>query len=173
MLVCHIFFNLKSERSFFDHEQIKEVLTYLIKFAGEILQMNIEKKMNIVSETLRLLSQMVACVYTQSHSPHEKINGTNAIEFVKEALVLTKDVRPSINIDALFCLTNILNIEKLALDPVLHNMETVNNALIIYFAYNSQVDLDECIITFLYTISQYRQYQEFMKDKGKVLFFLL
>ena len=78
-----------------------------------------------------------------------------------------------INIDALFCLTNMMNIKELALDPSILNVETVNNALIIYFAYNHQVELDECIITFLYSISKYHEYQVFMKDKSKVLFFLM
>lgn len=66
-----------------------------------------------------------------------------------------------------------MNIKELALDPSLLNVETVNNALIIYFAYNHQVELDECIITFLYSISKYYEYQVFMKDKSKVLFFLM
>jgi len=37
----------------------------------------------------------------------------------------------------------------------LYCAETVNNSMVIYFAYNHQVELDECIITFLYTISKY------------------
>lgn len=45
--------------------------------------------------------------------------------------------------------------------------------MVIYFAYNHQVELDECIITFLYTISKYKEYQNFMKDKSKVLYLLM
>jgi len=51
--------------------------------------------------------------------------------------MLNKDLQPCINIDALFCLANMMNIERLALHESLANEETVNNALIIYFAYSS------------------------------------
>jgi len=59
------------------------------------------------------------------------------VDFVKQALMLNKDLQPCINIDALFCLANMMNIERLALHESLANEETVNNALIIYFAYSS------------------------------------
>jgi len=48
-----------------------------------------------------------------------------------------------------------MNIKELATHPSLYCAETVNNSMVIYFAYNHQVELDECIITFLYTISKY------------------
>jgi len=60
----------------------------------------------------------------------------NAIEFVKDAMTLSKDLQPCINIDALFCLTNMMNIKELATNPQLQCAETVNNAMVIYFAYN-------------------------------------
>ena len=66
-----------------------------------------------------------------------------------------------------------MNIRELALNPAILNQETVNNALIIYFAYNHQVELDECIITFLYSISKMTEYQMLLKDKSKVLFHLM
>jgi hypothetical protein len=66
-----------------------------------------------------------------------------------------------------------MNIKELATHPSLYCPETVNNCMVIFFAYNHQVDLDECIITFLYTISKYPQYQEYMKDKSKVLYLLM
>ena len=68
-----------------------------------------------------------------------------------------------------------MNIKELACHEALikDNETVVNNALVIYFAYNHQVELDECIITFLYAISKYENYQEFMKDKSKVLYLLM
>lgn len=57
--------------------------------------------------------------------------------------------------------------------PEFLNGETLNNALLIYFAYKEQIDLDECIITFLYTISKYEEYHQFLKDKFKVIFLLV
>ena len=104
---------------------------------------------------------------------YARVQETKSIEFVKEALTLSKDLQPCINIDALFCLTNMMNIKELALNEQLCCAETVNNAMVIYFAYNHQVELDECIITFLYTISKYPEYQVFMKDKSKVLYLLM
>ena len=128
--------------------------------------------MFIVSNTLRLMSQTITQIHSMPEA-HEKILKTNAIEFVKDALTLSKDLQPCINIDALFCLTNMMNIKELAMHKSLLCSETVNNAMVIYFAYNHQVELDECIITFLYTISKYPDYQGFMKDKSKVLYLLM
>ena len=51
-----------------------------------------------------------------------------------------------------------MNIKTLALSEDMLKPETVNNAMVIYFAYTHQVELDECIITFLFTISKYPEY---------------
>lgn len=51
-----------------------------------------------------------------------------------------------------------MNIKTLALSENMLKPETVNNAMVIYFAYTNQVELDECIITFLFTISKYPEY---------------
>mmetsp|Transcript_20954 Transcript_20954/g.32477 ORF Transcript_20954/g.32477 Transcript_20954/m.32477 type:complete len:118 (-) Transcript_20954:2169-2522(-) len=115
---------------------------------------------------------MITQIHTMPEA-YEKVLKTNAIEFVKDALTLSKDLQPCINIDALFCLTNMMNIKELATHKSLLCAETVNNSMVIYFAYNHQVELDECIITFLYTISKYPQYQVYMKDKSKVLYLLM
>ena len=77
--------------------------------------MNIDKKMTIISNTLRLLSQMIASMHSQPQA-HEKILRTGAVDLVKEAMTLSKELQPCINIDALFCLTNMMNIRELALD---------------------------------------------------------
>ena len=53
--------------------------------------MNIDKKMTIISNTLRLLSQMIASVHSQPDA-HEKILKTNSVELVKEAMTLSKDL---------------------------------------------------------------------------------
>jgi len=66
-----------------------------------------------------------------------------------------------------------MNIKELALRPELCNIDTFNNALVIFIAYKDQVDLDECIITFMYSISKFVEYQMFMKEKSKVLFNLM
>jgi hypothetical protein len=117
---------------------------------------------------------MITQIHTMPEA-HQRVMDTQSIDFVKDALTLSKDLYPCINIDALFCLTNMMNIRQLAIDETLGLCcaETVNNAMVIYFAYNHQVELDECIITFLYTISKYKEYQNFMKDKSKVLYLLM
>eukprot|EP00347_Sterkiella_histriomuscorum_P023636 403333912 len=152
--------------------RIIDQIKLVVNFSQKMITMNIDKKMIVVSNTLRLLSQMIASIHAQPQA-HEKVLKTNAVEFIKEAMTLSKDLQPCINIDALFCLTNMMNIKELALDPQILNQETVNNALIIYFAYNHQVELDECIITFLFSISKLTEYQILLKDKSKVLFFLM
>ena len=73
----------------------------------------------------------------------------------------------------MFCLNNLLNIKEIALMPELLNVDTLNNALLIYFAFKDQIDLDECIITFLYSMSKMEEYHGFMKDKFKVIFLLM
>jgi hypothetical protein len=62
-----------------------------------------------------------------------------------------------------------MNVEALALKPSLLNENTLDNALVIYFAYREQMPLDECIITYLYSISRYEEYQLMMKKRCKVL----
>lgn len=52
-------------------------------------------------------------------------------------------------------------------------METLFNAFAIYFAFNDKIALDECLITYLFSISKIEKYQGFLKDKSKVLFKLL
>jgi hypothetical protein len=53
--------------------------------------MNIEKKTQIVSSTLRLLSQMISTIHTMPGAV-EKLLKINAVHFVKEALTLSKDL---------------------------------------------------------------------------------
>ena len=116
---------------------------------------------------------MITTIHLESDAA-EKIKRTGAIEFVKEALQLSKDLQPCINIDALFCLNNLMNIQEIAEDPVfVDDKQVLYNAFVIYFAYNEQIELDECLITFLYTISKFNVYQLCLKDKNKVLFKLM
>lgn len=98
---------------------------------------------------------------------------TNAIQFVKQSLQLSRDLQPCINIDALFCLNNMMNIKEIAENEELCNMYTLLNAFAIYFAFNDKIALDECIITYLFSISKISKYQVFLKDKSKVLFKLM
>ena len=97
--------------------------------------MNIDKKMFLVSNTLRLLSQMISQIHSMPDA-YERVMRTESIDFVKDALTLSKDLQPCINIDALFCLTNMMNIKELATHKSLQSAETVNNSMVIYFAYN-------------------------------------
>ena len=78
---------------------------------------NLERKHALVSNTLRLVSQMIATIHHEPDSA-QKIKRTGAFDFVKEALQLSKDFQPCINIDALFCLNNLMNIKEIAEDPV-------------------------------------------------------
>jgi hypothetical protein len=56
IIVCEIFFNLKQEKYFFKLENIAGAIQLLIQFAQKVIKMNIEKKMFLVSNTLRLMS---------------------------------------------------------------------------------------------------------------------
>jgi len=67
IIVCEIFFNLKQEKYFFKLDNIGEAIQLLIKFAQSVIYKNIEKKMFLVSNTLRLMSQMI----TQMHNMPE------------------------------------------------------------------------------------------------------
>lgn len=78
MIVCEIFFNLKFEKEFFKLHDISEAIRLLIEFAQEVLQMSIEKKTQLVSNTLRLLSQMITTIH-QMDNAGEIILSTNAI----------------------------------------------------------------------------------------------
>jgi len=82
-------------------------------------------------------------------------------------------MQPCINIDALFCLSNMMNVPEIAEREELCNMETLFNAFAIYFAFNEKIALDECLITYLFSISKLPKYQVFLKDKSKVLFKLM
>lgn len=87
---------------------------------------------------------------------------------------MNKAIPASVNIDALFTLTNLMNIEQFALDKSLNNADTVGNAIVIFFIFTNQVELDECIVSFLYTISHYKEYLAFIQDiKINVIFHLL
>ena len=52
-------------------------------------------------------------------------------------------------------------------------MDILFNAFAIYFAFNDKIALDECQITYLFSISKLTKYQEILKDKSKALFRLL
>ena len=134
MIVCDIYFNLKFEREFFKLDQIEEAISLLIEFSRMVLKMNLEKKHTLVSNTLRLLSQMITTIHLNPDAA-EKIKKTGAISFVKEALPLSKDLQPCINIDALFCLNNLMNIQEIAEDPEFKEEIFIYNAFVIYFAY--------------------------------------
>ena len=63
MIVCEIFFNLKFDKEFFKLQDISGAIGLLIKFAQRVLQMSIDKKTQLVSNTLRLLSQMITTIH--------------------------------------------------------------------------------------------------------------
>lgn len=90
-----------------------------------------------------------------------------------KALVLSRDLQPCINIDALFCLNNMMNIQAIAESPELCKIPILFNAFAIYFAFRDKIALDECLITYLFSISKLPRYQEILKDKSKALFNLL
>ncbi len=51
-----------------------------------------------------------------------------------------------------------MNIRDFATDPVIMGcvMESLmSNMFLLYFTYSQQMDMDECIISYLYAISQY------------------
>jgi hypothetical protein len=50
---------LKQEKYFFKLDGIGDAIQLLIKFAQSVIYKNIEKKMFLVSNTLRLMSQMI------------------------------------------------------------------------------------------------------------------
>lgn len=66
-----------------------------------------------------------------------------------------------------------MNIQEIAESEELCNMETLWNAFSIYFAFRDQIELDECIVTYVYSISKLPKYQSFLKDTSKVLLFKL
>ena len=72
VIVCEIFFTLKNEKEFFKSKNITENITQLIEFARRVMGMNIERKMKLVSNTLRLLSHMIASIHQESDA-HEMI----------------------------------------------------------------------------------------------------
>ena len=85
MIVCEIFFNMKFEMEFFKLNNISDAIGLLIEFAQQVLQMNIEKKTQLVSNTLRLLSQMITTIH-QMENAGEILSNTKAILFVKQSL---------------------------------------------------------------------------------------
>ena len=97
--------------------------------------MSIEKKTQLVSNTLRLLSQMITTIH-QMDNAAEILAKTNAIHFVKQSLQLSRDLQPCINIDALFCLNNLMNIPQIAESDELCNIDTLFYAFAIYFAFS-------------------------------------
>jgi hypothetical protein len=102
---------------------------------------------------------------TKQPENFDKLKDMRAITFVSEALNLSKSLQPCINIDALYCLNNLLNIKPIALEKELLQPQTVNKAMIVYLAYRDQVDLDEAISTLIYTMSKYAEYIPFIQDK--------
>ena len=174
VIASEIIFNLKDEKELFNVSEIKEIFKYLIKFASEVLQMGIEANIKVVIHALRLISQLVAVIFWDNTNPSDKVEIERVISFVKEAIYLNKAIPASVNIDALFTLTNLMNIEQFALDKTLNNADTVGNAIVIFFIFTNQVELDEWIVSFLYTISHYKEYLVFIQDiKMNVIFHLL
>ena len=45
--------------------------------------------------------------------------------------------------------------------------------MVIYFAYNQMIELDDSIVTFLYLCSTYDEYHPLLIEKSKVLFYLM
>ena len=73
---------------------------------------------------------------------YERVLKTNSIEFVKDALTLSKDLQPCINIDALFCLTNMMNIKELKFSPI--KFSTFINDLCIDFIIILNSETEKC-----------------------------
>jgi hypothetical protein len=82
MIVCEIFFNLKFEKDFFKVKDISKAIKLLIEFSSKSIEMKIEKKTQLVSNTLRLLSQMITTIHLLPEA-HTIIKETKAIDFIK------------------------------------------------------------------------------------------
>ena len=65
MIVCDIFFNLKFEKDFFKVEQVEDAIKLLIDFSRQVMVKNLERKHALVSNTLRLISQMIATIHLE------------------------------------------------------------------------------------------------------------
>jgi len=123
--------------------------------------MNVEKKMYLVSKTIRLVSQLLPEIQSKPEFQSSDIKKC-FVEFIKNALILSKDLQPCVNIDAIFCLINMMDIKELALHECLLSTEIVNNVMVIYFAYNNIIELDECVVTYLYLISLHKEYHSIL-----------
>lgn len=44
---------------------------------------------------------------------------------------------------------------------------------LLYFAYQSSLELDECIISYIYALSQHQEYLPLLKERVSFLMFLL
>lgn len=75
----------------------------------------------------------------------------------------------------MLCLANIMNLKQLAITPEIlkDQIESIfSNVFIIYFAYSSQVEMDEALLGYLSAISHYQEYSPLLKDKTNLILHL-
>jgi hypothetical protein len=81
IIVCEIFFYLKFEPEFFKLDDIAESVKVLVSFSNSVIQLNIEKKTQLVQNTLRLLCQMIIQISKQPDAL-ARVREINAIPFI-------------------------------------------------------------------------------------------
>ena len=80
------------------------------------------------------------------------------------------------SIDAFICLANMMNIPQLALNQSIFQWlyeGLFNNVFILYFAQIQHIELDECMISFLYSLSQHQLYTPLIKERISVIMYLI
>ena len=65
IIVCEIFFHMRSEQKLFKMSGVNNSMTKLIGFLHKTLKMNIEQKPTLVSNALRLLSEMIHTIHEE------------------------------------------------------------------------------------------------------------
>lgn len=70
---------------------------------------------------------------------YARVVKTGAFELIKECINVTKEAKPFVNIDAMLCLANMMNVKELALDPAIMQAQhdtMLNHFCVMYFAYS-------------------------------------
>jgi hypothetical protein len=73
-----------------------------------------------------------------------------------------------VNVEAMFCLSNMMNIKSIAMLPLMVEMQhetLANSFLSLYLMFNNQLELEETVVNFFWSTSQYPEaYVYLMRD---------
>lgn len=155
---CEIIFNLYHEKDFFTVDKISECLHMVVRFVMSTFFIESrDEKSFLILGTIKMISHLI--INGQNLTDlSSRIQQIEALLLIKESILFNQISLIGINIEAMNCVTNMMNINAIALQPQMIEMqhETFGTYFLsLYLMFGNQLELEEATTNYLWAMSLY------------------